>query len=205
MTAKAIRAALYLRVSTGEQSTNGQRLDLEAAARQRGWAITEIYEDAGISGAKGRDRRPAFDKMLKDAVRGRFDVLMAWSVDRLGRSLADLIGMLGELKQARIDLFLHKQAIDTSTAGGKALFQMLGVFAEFERSMIQERVKAGMARARSQGRQFGRPRIAAAREAEISLLLSQGIGVNSVAHAVGVGNSVVQRVKRSLSVKVASS
>ena len=196
MTAKAIRAALYLRVSTGEQSTNGQRLDLEAAARQRGWAITEIYEDAGISGAKGRERRPAFDKMLKDAVRGRFDVLMAWSVDRLGRSLADLIGMLGELKQARIDLFLHKQAIDTSTAGGKALFQMLGVFAEFERSMIQERVKAGMARARSQGRQFGRPRIAAAREAEISLLLSQGIGVNSVAHAVGVGNSVVQRVKR---------
>src|SRR6476660_8840116 len=109
MTTKTTRAALYLRVSTGEQSTHSQRLELEAAAMQRGWKISEVYEDAGISGAKGRDRRPAFDTMLKDAVRGRFDVLMAWSVDRLGRSLIDLVGMLGELKQARIDLFLQRQ------------------------------------------------------------------------------------------------
>jgi DNA invertase Pin-like site-specific DNA recombinase len=165
---------------------------------QRGWKISEVYEDAGISGAKGRDRRPAFDTMLKDAVRGRFDVLMAWSVDRLGRSLIDLVGMLGELKQARIDLFLHRQAVGTSTAGGKALFQMLGVFAEFERSMIQERVKAGMARARAEGKQFGRPLIHAAREAEISALLSRGVGVNKIAYTLGVGNSVVQRVKRDL-------
>jgi DNA invertase Pin-like site-specific DNA recombinase len=198
MTTKTTRAALYLRVSTGEQSTHSQRLELEAAAMQRGWKISEVYEDAGISGAKGRDRRPAFDTMLKDAVRGRFDVLMAWSVDRLGRSLIDLVGMLGELKQARIDLFLHRQAVDTSTAGGKALFQMLGVFAEFERSMIQERVKAGMARARAEGKQFGRPLIHAAREAEISALLSRGVGVNKIAYTLGVGNSVVQRVKRDL-------
>ncbi len=139
------RVALYLRVSTGEQTTENQRRELEAVAKQRGWQIVAVYEDNGVSGAKGRDKRPQFDAMLKDAVRGQFDVLAAWAVDRLGRSLQDLVATLGDLHGAGVDLFLHRQAIDTTTPSGKAMYQMLGVFAEFERSMIQERVKAAFA------------------------------------------------------------
>jgi DNA invertase Pin-like site-specific DNA recombinase len=105
----AKRVAFYLRVSTGEQSTENQRRELEAVAHQRGWEVVAIYEDQGISGAKGRDRRPQLDRMLKDAVRGRFDVLAAWAVDRLGRSLQDLVATLGELHAAGVDLFLHQR------------------------------------------------------------------------------------------------
>src|SRR4051794_39151902 len=122
--AKAKRAAIYLRVSTDEQTTENQRRELQAVAEQRGWKIVEVYEDAGISGAKGRDKRPGLDAMLKDAVRGKFNVVMAWSVDRLGRSLSDLVGGLKELEGARVDLFLHRQAVDTTTAAGKAMFGM---------------------------------------------------------------------------------
>jgi DNA invertase Pin-like site-specific DNA recombinase len=116
-----------------------------------------VYRDAGISGSKGRDQRPGFDAMHKDAARRRFDVVMAWSVDRLGRSLQDLCGFLSELHSLGIDLFLHQQGIDTTTPAGKAMFQMMGVFAEFERSMIRERVNAGIARAKADGKHCGRP------------------------------------------------
>src|SRR6185295_17909134 len=112
-----------------------------------------------LSGSKGRDQRPAFDKMLKAAVRKEFDVLAAWSVDRLGRSLQHLVCFLDEIHSKRIDLYLHQQGIDTTTPAGKTLFQMCGVFAEFERAMIDERVKAGLARARAQGKVLGRPRV----------------------------------------------
>ena len=95
--------------------------------------------------------------MLKAAVRRKFDMIAAWSVDRLGRSLQDLVAFLGELKAAGVDLFLHQQALDTSTPSGRALFQMLGVFAEFEAAMIRERTRAGLARARAQGKRLGRP------------------------------------------------
>jgi DNA invertase Pin-like site-specific DNA recombinase len=122
----------------------------------------ETYEDAGISGAKGRDRRPAFDRLLKDAIRRRFDLVAVWSVDRLGRSLPDLVHFMGELHRLGLDLYLHTQGLDTTTPGGRAMFGMLGVFAEFERAILQERVKAGLARARAEGRRLGRPRIGAA-------------------------------------------
>src|SRR4051812_46736675 len=110
--ANALRAAIYLRVSTDGQTTENQRRALEAAAQHRGWQIVAVYEDAGISGAKGRDQRPGLDAMLKDAVRGKFNVLMAWSVDRLGRSLSELVVGLKELEGAKVDLFLHQQAVD---------------------------------------------------------------------------------------------
>src|SRR4051794_40011496 len=122
--AKPKRAAIYLRVSTDEQTTTNQRRELEAAAEHRGWDVITVYEDAGISGAKGRDKRPGLDAMLKDAVRRKFDVVMAWSVDRLGRSLSDLVGGLQELYGAGVDLYLHQQAIDTTTPAGRAMFQM---------------------------------------------------------------------------------
>jgi DNA invertase Pin-like site-specific DNA recombinase len=146
------RAALYLRVSTLDQTTANQERELRQAAERAGWEVTKIYKDHGISGAKGRDKRPAFNALCRDATKRQFDVVMAWSVDRLGRSLQDLIGFLSELHALKVDLFLHQQGLDTTTPAGKALFQMLGVFAEFERSIIQERVRAGLARARSEGK-----------------------------------------------------
>jgi DNA invertase Pin-like site-specific DNA recombinase len=142
---KAKRAALYLRVSTDEQTTQNQRAELEAATVARGWSVVTTYADNGISGAKGREGRPGLDQMLKDAAKRKFDVVMVWAVDRLGRSLPDLIGTMQELHGAKVDLFLLQQGLDTTTPSGRAMFQMLGVFSEFERAMIQSRIKAGLA------------------------------------------------------------
>ena len=196
--AKAMRAAIYLRVSTSGQDTANQRRELEAAAAARGWQVTAVYEDHGISGAKGRDKRPQFDLMQQDAVRRRFDVVMAWAVDRLGRSLPDLISCMQELHAAKVDLFLHQQAIDTTTPSGKAMFQMLGVFAEFERSMIQSRVNAGLARARAAGVKLGRPKVSRDVEKAIRKRLEAGEGMLKVAKAEGCGVSTVQRVKAAM-------
>jgi DNA invertase Pin-like site-specific DNA recombinase len=187
------RVAFYLRVSTGEQTTENQRRELEAVARHRGWEIVAVYEDQGISGAKGRDKRPQFDRMLRDVVRGKFDVLAAWAVDRLGRSLQDLVTTLGELRAAEIDLFLHQQAVDTTTPSGRAMFGMLGVFAEFERAMIQDRVKAGLARARAAGKTLGRPRVVADEQGILEAVQS-GLSIRKTAKLFGASPAKVQRV-----------
>ena len=130
------RAALYLRVSTIDQTTANQERELREVASRMGCDFVRVYKDHGISGAKGRDGRPEFDRLLRDAAHRKFDMVMAWSVDRLGRSLQDLVHFLSELHALHVDLFLHQQGFDTTTPAGKALFQMMGVFAEFERSMI---------------------------------------------------------------------
>jgi len=150
------RAVLYLRVSTVEQTTANQERELLEVAGRMGCEIVRVYKDHGISGAKGRDKRPAFNALMRDAAQRKFDMVMAWSVDRLGRSLQDLVSFLSELHALHIDLFLHQQGLDTTTPGGKAMFQMMGVFAEFERAMIQERVRAGLRRAKDEGKQLGR-------------------------------------------------
>ena len=161
-----------------------------------GCEIVKVYRDHGISGAKGRDRRPAFDKLCRDAALREFDMVMAWSVDRLGRSLQDLVGFLSELHALKIDLFLRQQGLDTTTPAGKAMFQMMGVFAEFERAMIAER--AGLARARSEGKRLGRPPIAPALEKRIrEVLATPGRpGIRVIAERFGVNPSTVQRISR---------
>jgi DNA invertase Pin-like site-specific DNA recombinase len=189
------RAALYLRVSTREQSTDAQRAELEAVAARAGWQVVEIYEDAGISGTKGRDKRPAFDRMLKDATRRRFDIVAAWALDRLGRSLQHLVPTLAELKAAGVDLYLHQQAIDTTTPSGKAFYGMLGVFAEFERDMIAARVQAGIDRARAKGTRMGRPTVNTATAAAVRASLAAGVSIRKVAALHRVGISTVQRLK----------
>ena len=138
------RAVLYLRVSTVDQTTANQERELREIARRSGLEIVKVYKDHGISGAKGRDKRPGFDALCRDATKRQFDVVMAWSVDRLGRSLQDLIGFLSELHALGIDLFLHQQGLDTRTPAGKGMFQMMGVFAEFERSMIRGTSPCGL-------------------------------------------------------------
>jgi DNA invertase Pin-like site-specific DNA recombinase len=192
------RAVLYLRVSTMEQTTANQERELREIAGRVGYEIVKVYKDHGISGAKGRDRRPAFNALCRDATQRKFDVVMAWSVDRLGRSLQDLIGFLSELHALGVDLFLHQQGLDTTTPAGKAMFQMLGVFAEFERSMIKERVRAGLARAKAAGTKLGRPSLPQAKEDAIRAALAKPgrPGVRKIAAQFGVDPSTVQRISR---------
>jgi DNA invertase Pin-like site-specific DNA recombinase len=192
-----MRAAIYVRVSTTGQSVENQLLELRQVAAQRGWEVVAEHRDEGISGARGRDARPGLDRLLRSAVRGQLDVVMAWSVDRLGRSLQDLVGMMVDLHSARVALYLHQQGLDTTTASGRAMFQMCGVFAEFERSMISERTKAGLARAKAKGKRLGRVPVTEQQpelEGRILALRAQGKGIHAIRKALGVGCSVVQRV-----------
>jgi DNA invertase Pin-like site-specific DNA recombinase len=205
----AKRVGIYIRVSTDGQTTANQRRELEAVAARSGWDIVGIYEDAGISGAKGREKRPGFDRLLKDATGRKVDMIAAWSVDRLGRSLQHLVGFLTDLQALGCDLYLHQQAIDTTTPSGRAMFQMCGVFAEFERAMIVERVNAGLKRARRDGIKLGRGnRKDGARNADearwgmsradlekrIMRLRKDGTGILKIARTLGIGTSVVQGV-----------
>jgi len=188
------RAAIYLRVSTDGQSTENQRLELEQAAEMAGWEIVGVYDDNGVSGAKSREHREAFNRLCRDATRRQFDVVMAWSVDRLGRSLQDLVGFLSELHAVGVDLYLHQQGIDTTTPAGKAMFQMMGVFAEFERAMIQERVKAGLNRAKAQGKTLGRPKVTGKVEQDVLAARADGTGKRKIARQLGIGVSTVNRI-----------
>lgn len=143
---------------------------------------------------RGNQPGPIGEILHKDATRRKFDVIMAWSVDRLGRSLQDLIGFLTEIHGQGVHLYLHQQAVDTTTPAGKALFQMMGVFAEFERAMIQERVKAGLQRAVATGKRLGRPTLPPKKEGEILQLRRKGYGILKIARVARVGSSAVQRV-----------
>ena len=192
------RAAIYVRVSTDKQTIENQVTALRQIAERRGWEVVEQYHDAGISGAKGRDGRPGLDQMLKDASKRKFDVIMAWAIDRLGRSLIDLLGTIQTLEACGVDLYLDRQAIDTTTPAGRLMFQVTGAFAEFERSMIRQRVHAGLKRAVAQGKQLGRPRINPAIEKRIQAQLRAGKGILKVARECGVGSGTVQRVKQEM-------
>ena len=202
MADKVKRVALYLRVSTDGQTTDNQRQALEAVATRRGWVISKVYEDAAISGAKSRDKRPGFDAMMKDAARGRFDFVMVWAVDRLGRSTATVAPALAELGAMGVGFYADREGMDATTAHGRAMLQMASVFAELERAMIVERVKAGLARAkvnpRAGAKAIGRPRVEGTKEAAIRGHLEAGVGMLKVAGLVGVGVGTVQRIKREM-------
>jgi DNA invertase Pin-like site-specific DNA recombinase len=206
---KAKRAALYVRVSTDHQSVENQVRELKEVAERRGWTVVEVYRDAGISGAKGRDQRPGLDAMLKDASRRKFDVVMAWAIDRLGRSLKDLLGTIDHLKEVGVDLHLDQQNIDTTTPTGKLLFQITGAFGEFERSMIQQRVRAGLkvvkdklardgkfiSKAGKVRRKLGRPGVEPDKIERARQELAKGIGIGKVAREIGLGVGTVHRLK----------
>ena len=198
MNAKRIRrVALYIRVSTDHQTTKNQDRELRAVADRHGWEIVATFKDEGISGAKGRDQRPGLDKLLQAVARKEFDLVAAWSVDRLGRSLIDLVGILQELHSKHVDLYLHQQGIDTTTPSGKAMFQMMGVFAEFERSIIHERVMAGLARAKAEGKRSGRRPTVANDSAKVRAIRTDhkaGKSLREIAKAHGVGHMTVARL-----------
>jgi DNA invertase Pin-like site-specific DNA recombinase len=191
---KTKRVGLYLRVSTAGQTVENQRQDLMRVAEQRGWHVVEEYVDQGISGSKGRDERPAFKKLATDAAGGKLDMVAAWSIDRVGRSLQHLVEFMEELKAQGVGLYLHQQNVDSSTAAGKAMLSMCGVFAEFERSIIVERINAGLARARAQGKKLGRLPVSNRTETQIRNLHKQGLGKLKIARTLRCGVSTVQRV-----------
>ena len=181
-----MRVALYTRVSTDKQDHTNQVLELREVALRRDWTIVAEHVDDGVSGTKGRDKRPGLDTILKAATRGRIDCVAVWSTDRLSRSLTDLLSTLGTLQSARCDLYVHSQGVDTSTPGGKALFQMMGVFAELERSLIQERVHAGLNRARAQGKTLGRPPLPLATRDAARALRAQGAPFSAIGRHLSI-------------------
>jgi DNA invertase Pin-like site-specific DNA recombinase len=192
------RAAIYVRVSTDKQTIENQLRELRQIAERRGWEVVHEYRDAGISGAKSREARPGLDQMLKDAQRRQFDVVMAWAIDRLGRSLIDLLSTIQALEACGVDLYLDQQSIDTTTPAGRLMFQITGAFAEFERSIIRQRVLAGLKRAVEKGSILGRPKISAELERRIQAQLRAGKGILATAKELGVGTGTVHRIARAM-------
>jgi len=207
---KPKRVALYVRVSTDAQNTDIQRQELEAWAERAGHTVVKVYEDQGISGAKGRDQRPQFDALLKAAVRREFNMLAVWSSDRLGRSLKHLVEVLEIIRDTGTGLYIHTQSVDTTTPAGRAMFEMLGIFSEFEREMIVARVNAGLARAKDAiarnghftskagkvRKRLGRPNADAKKLAAARLQLAAGTGIIKTAKLTGLGTGTVQKLKR---------
>lgn len=207
------RVAIYTRVSTKRQTTENQLLELQSWAARVGYSEVVVYEDKGISGAKGRDKRPQFDALLKAAVRREFDMIAVWSSDRLGRSMPHLIEVLQTIRSTGVGLYIHTQGLDTTTPGGRAMFQMLGVFAEFEREMIVERVNAGLDRVKDElerkGKytvkktgvirtRLGRPGAEKEKIEAAKLHLTQGMGIVKTAKLVGLGTSTVHKLKNEM-------
>lgn len=171
---------------------------LTEVAQRSGWTVVQTYADEGVSGSKGRSQRPGYDALLKAVARREVDIVAAWSVDRLGRSLSDLVAFLEELRTCGCDLFLHQQAVDSTGPAGRALFGLLAVFSELEKSLIRARVMSGLERARSKGVRLGRPTIPPIRIQKVEHGLRAGQSIRAVARATGVSTATVQRVKRSM-------
>ncbi len=191
------RVAIYTRVSTDEQSCANQCRELAAVAERNGWEVVAEYQDNGLSGSKGRAQRPGFNALCTGVTRREFDMVMAWSVCRLGRSLQHLVTFLGELQAKGCDLYLHVQGLDTSTPSGRAMFGMLSVFSEYEKSMVSERTRAGMARARAAGKRIGRPpKVSPAKAHLIVADRKAGQSYRRIAKRYGVTDTTVIRVIR---------
>ncbi|MEO8798433.1 MAG: recombinase family protein [Polyangiaceae bacterium] len=193
------RVALYARVSTHkDQSVETQFMALRDWAAGRGHIVVAEYADEGISGAKGRDKRPALDEMMRAATMGAVDMVAVTALDRLARSLSHLVGLGSELEALHVGMFIANMAFDTSTPTGRLMFNMLGSFAEFERELIRERTMHGLDRARRRGKTLGRPKVPRITEGRIAMLLQAGTSATRTALLAQVGKSVVMRIKKEL-------
>ena len=189
------QVVIYGRVSTDKQTVSNQLNDLREVANRSGWEVIDEYLDEGISGSKGRDKRPEFDRLLKDANRKKFDGILVWSIDRLGRSLQHLVSFLNDVQVKDIDLYIHQQGIDTATMTGKMMFQMCGVFAEFERNIIRERVKSGLDRAKKSGKTLGRPtNVSGNTKATVIELRDTGMSMNKICKTLSIGSGTLYRL-----------
>jgi len=189
------KIAIYARVSTDKQTCENQLLELRIIAKRMGYEVVSEFIDNGISGSKGREGRPALDLMMKSATQRKFDMVMCWSIDRLGRSLQNLVEILNELQSMRIDLFFLQQGMDTSTPSGRMIFSVFGAIGEFERNLIRERVIAGQKRAVANGVKMGRPsKMNEGMRSAIQLLREKGMGIKQIAKQLQVGIGTVYSV-----------
>ena len=189
------KVAIYARVSTSSQDSSNQLLELRIIAKRMGYEVVSEFIDNGISGSKGREGRPALDLMMKSATQRKFDMVMCWSIDRLGRSLQNLVEILNELQSMRIDLFFLQQGMDTSTPSGRMIFSVFGAIGEFERNLIRERVIAGQKRAVANGVKMGRPsKMNDGMRSAIQLLREKGMGIKQIAKQLQVGIGTVYSV-----------
>ena len=189
------KVAIYARVSTSSQDSSNQLLELRIIAKRMGYEVVSEFIDNGISGSKGREGRPALDLMMKSATQRKFDMVMCWSIDRLGRSLQNLVEILNELQAIKIDLFFLQQGMDTSTPSGRMIFSVFGAIGEFERNLIRERVIAGQKRAVANGVKMGRPsKMNEGMRSAIKLLREKGMGIKQIAKQLQVGIGTVYSV-----------
>lgn len=189
------RVAIYGRVSTTEQTSDNQINFLQEIVDRNGWELVQTYVDEGISGTKGRDKRPEFDRLCKDMTRRKFNRILVWDISRLGRSLQHLVEFLNDVQSVNCHLYIHQSGLDTSTPSGKMMFQMVGVFSEFERSMISERVKLGLKRVKSNGKNLGRPKaLDQEKITRIRMLRTQGLSLSEIANNIGVSKMTIQRL-----------
>ena len=190
------KVVVYGRVSTNDQTTENQLIKLKEIISTNDWDLIDVYVDEGISGSKGREKRPEFDRLCKDMVRRKFNRIMVWDVSRLGRSLQHLVEFLNEVISVNCNLYIHQSGLDTSTPSGRMMFQMVGVFSEFERSMISERVKLGLLRVQKNGKKLGRPnKITDEIKTEVKYLLDQGFSYTKIQEQTGVPPSTISRIR----------
>jgi DNA invertase Pin-like site-specific DNA recombinase len=190
-----MRVVIYSRVSTNRQTTENQTRELREVAKRQGWQIVAELADQGISGSKGRKDRPGFDSLHRMISRREIDLVMTWSIDRLGRSITDLVSLMAELETKNIDFYSHIQAIDSRTPSGKLSFSIFAAIAQFEREIIKDRINAGLERARADGKKLGRPtnvndntRIA------VRLMREKGASIHSIAKELRIGVGTTQKI-----------
>lgn len=189
------RCVIYSRVSTEGQEVENQIKLLKEIAERKGYQLVDVISDV-MSGTKGRADRKGFDKLIKGSIKKEWDSILVWSVDRLGRSLKDLVSFLDEINSVNCDLYIHQSGIDTSTPSGKMMFQMIGVFAEFERSMISERVKLGLART---DKKLGRPtNMNQGMIESVKFMRGKGVGIKKIASDLSIGVGTVYKVLESV-------
>ena len=192
------KCAIYSRVSTDSQTTENQTRELRVYAARMNYQIVAELSDNGISGSKGKKDRPGYARLCEMICRKEIDIVLAWSVDRISRSMTDLLSFLAELKAKNVDLFLHQQNLDTSTPAGRAMFQLLGVFSELETAILKERIHAGLNRARAEGRKLGRPSVANTPQviASVKLLRQNGYSIHKIARDLKIGVGTCQKILR---------
>lgn len=189
-----MKVLIYARCSTLQQNPENQLNELRQVAQRFNWSIVNEYVDKGISGSKGRDKRVQFDDMLKSAMRGYADLVMFWSIDRASRNLSHLVEMMNDLHAKNIGMYFHQQNIDSTTSSGRAMLQMAGVFAEFERSMLKERILASHERARAEGKTIGRKSIVNdGMINSVKFMREQGMGIRKIASTLNIGVGTVYR------------
>ena len=189
------KVCLYCRVSTTHQTSENQLRELRVVAERMGYEIVSEFIDNGISGAKSRKDRPALDEMMKLATQRKFEVVMCWSIDRLGRSLQHLVEILNELQAMKIDLFFMQQGMDTTTPSGRMIFSVFGAIGEFERNLMRERVIAGQQRAKASGIHIGRPtKMNDGMRSAIQAMHQNGMSIRQIAKSCKVGIGTVYSV-----------